>query len=392
MMAPASNVTADTDVHYPNTVRACQLVEQSWRNTATLYGYEEYDIDTESKLQNRRRYDIVAGAFSVSAYPSAAYLLRYEHAGCESPRADVEAIAIAKRGLDAMGIKRSAYNLRINDSEMLDLLLSEYLDLDAVQTSLMARLLAQKRTLAPDKVRDRAIDIVGLSHSSEVLQKLSKLLTARSAEDLPEVIRHSECYVNLVALYERLERLGIDNVILDITLAHPEYTGGIIFDFTEADATHSALLYKGGRYVNSDLQSSVGGQSDMSNIIELLARHTGMRHLESATQAYIVTVGNVLDDAERIAEKLRSERVSVEVDYTGRPIDRQIKEAIKKRVRYVMTVDEQSVAKGLYNLQNIRENSEQQVSFERVVTAVSDRRHHQQYDEDDDVFDLSDIL
>lgn len=391
-MAPASNVTADTDVHYPNTVRACQLVEQSWRNTATLYGYEEYDIDTESKLQNRRRYDIVAGAFSVSTYPSAAYLLRYEHAGCESPRADVEAIAIAKRGLDAMGIKRSAYNLRINDSEMLDLLLSEYLDLDAVQTSLMARLLAQKRTLAPDKFRDRAIDIVGLSHSSEVLQKLSKLLTARSAEDLPEVIRHSECYVNLVALYERLERLGIDNVILDITLAHPEYTGGIIFDFTEADATHSALLYKGGRYVNNDLQSSVGGQSDMSNIIELLARHTGMRHLESATQVYIVTVGNVLDDAERIAEKLRSERVSVEVDYTGRPIDRQVKEAIKKRVRYVMTVDEQSVAKGLYNLQNIRENSEQQVSFERVVTAVSDRRHHQQYDEDDDVFDLSDIL
>ena len=217
MMAPASNVTADTDdVHYPNTVRACQLVEQSWRNTATLYGYEEYDIDTESKLQNRRRYDIVAGAFSVSAYPSAAYLLRYEHAGCESPRADVEAIAIAKRGLDAMGIKRSAYNLRINDSEMLDLLLSEYLDLDAVQTSLMARLLAQKRTLAPDKFRDRAIDIVGLSHSSEVLQKLSKLLTARSAEDLPEVIRHSECYVNLVALYERLERLGIDNVILTL--------------------------------------------------------------------------------------------------------------------------------------------------------------------------------
>ena len=200
---------------------------------------------------------------------------------------------------------------------MLDLLLSEYLDLDAVQTSLMARLLAQKRTLAPDKFRDRAIDIVGLSHSSEVLQKLSKLLTARSAEDLPEVIRHSECYVNLVALYERLERLGIDNVILDITLAHPEYTGGIIFDFTEADAMHSALLYKGGRYVNNDLQSSVGGQSDMSNIIELLARHTGMRHLESATQAYIVTVGNVLDDAERIAEKLRSERVSVEVNYTN---------------------------------------------------------------------------
>ena len=151
---------------------------------------------------------------------------------------------------------------------------------------------------------DLAIDIVGLSHSSKVLQKLSKLLTARSAEDLPEVIRHSECYVNLVALYERLERLGIDNVILDITLAHPEYTGGIIFDFTEADATHSALLYKGGRYVNNDLQSSVGGQSDMSNIIELLARHTGMRHLESATQAYIVTVGNVLDDAERISAEI----------------------------------------------------------------------------------------
>ena len=282
-MAPASNVTADTDVHYPNTVRACQLVEQSWRNTATLYGYEEYDIDTESKLQNRRRYDIVAGAFSVSAYPSAAYLLRYEHAGCESPRADVEAIAIAKRGLDAMGIKRSAYNLRINDSEMLDLLLSEYLDLDAVQTSLMARLLAQKRTLAPDKFRDRAIDIVGLSHSSEVLQKLSKLLTARSAEDLPEVIRHSECYVNLVALYERLERLGIDNVILDITLAHPEYTGGIIFDFTEADATHSALLSVAGKGSNPGLSTCIYENAVVLQIIVLVP----VMHLNEIGRAHV---------------------------------------------------------------------------------------------------------
>ena len=59
MMAPASNVITDSEVRYPDTVRACQLVEQSWRYAATLYGYEEYDIDTEAKLQALLAYQCI---------------------------------------------------------------------------------------------------------------------------------------------------------------------------------------------------------------------------------------------------------------------------------------------------------------------------------------------
>ena len=391
MLASLDTSVDDRSLRYPQSVRIRQRIESAWRKTARLYGYEEHDDDSLSSQDYARRYQIVSGSLETPVYTWAARLFRYDNIGCESPRADVEAIAIAKRSLDAIGLPRNRYRIRVNDARVVATLMTSYLGLDAIQAELMSRLLAKKRTLEPKVFRDRAIEIVGAEYAGTVLQKLAKLLVTKTAEDLPESIQQSAAYLELLALYERLDTLGITGVTLDVTLAYPEYAAGIVFDIIESDSEHSEVLYKGGRTASDSLESSVMALADMSHVVDALSRVDGQARNNSMTEVYIAAVGDVLDTAERIAEKLRSEHVRTEVDYTARPLDRQLKTAVRKRVAYVMLVDEASAQRGMYTLRNLLTGDETTVSFERVVTAVSDHRHRV-HDEDDDMFDVSEFL
>ena len=97
----------------------------------------------------------------------------------------------------------------------------------------------------------------------------------------------------------------------------------------------------------------------------------------------------MFDTAERIAEKLRSERIHTEVDYTGRTLAEQLVTAVEKDITYVMLIDEASVERQTYTLKNLRDGTDKTVGFERIVTAVSDRRVRVREDDD---FDLSEFL
>ena len=54
-----------------------------------------------------------------------------------------------------------------------------------------------------------------------------------------------------------------------------------------------------------------------------------------------------------------------------------------------MLIDEASVERQTYTLKNLRDGTDKTVGFERIVTAVSDRRVRVREDDD---FDLSEFL
>jgi histidyl-tRNA synthetase len=109
--------------------------------------------------------------------------------------------------------------------------------------------------------------------------------------------------------------------------------------------------------------------------------------LESTTDVYVIVLGNVHADAQRLAAKLREENVNVAVDITGRKLDKQIKTAVKLKVPYMLFVGEQEVKDELYRLKDIAKEHEQKLGFERLVTTVEDyrRRQHKRDDDDEDL-------
>ena len=379
MKASLANLVGGQELYYPQSVRVRHHIESAWRRTAKLYGYEEFGDDMPVSVHYARRFKISNGSLGRPAYSWSGRVFHYDNVGCESPRADVEAIAIAKRSLDAIGLPRTSYRIRLNDARIVQAIL------DAIQTELMTRLLAEKRMLTPVEFRDRAIDIVGRMQAGTILQQLAKVLAAKNAEELPEAVREHNAYQDLAALYARLEVLGITGVVLDLTLSYADCTAGVLFDIVAND---EKLLYRGGRMVAPSLETLVASLGDMAHIVETL-EESGHAVLPSATEVYVAAVGRVFDTAERIAEKLRSERIHTEVDYTGRTLAEQLVTAVEKDITYVMLIDEASVERQTYTLKNLRDGTDKTVGFERIVTAVSDRRVRVREDDD---FDLSEFL
>jgi histidyl-tRNA synthetase len=116
-----------------------------------------------------------------------------------------------------------------------------------------------------------------------------------------------------------------------------------------------------------------------------LKSHGLLPELPSATEVYVVVLGDTQAGATKLAAELRAEGVNTELDITGRKLDKQLKTAIKKGIPYILFVGEEELSKEVYTLKDTASTEEQKLSMERVISTVKDRRHHIS-DELDDLF------
>jgi histidyl-tRNA synthetase len=92
---------------------------------------------------------------------------------------------------------------------------------------------------------------------------------------------------------------------------------------------------------------------------------------------------SLLPKAYELASKLRSEGVNVEVDFSGRKLDKQIKTAVKKHIPYVVFIGETELKSEKYSVKNTKTGEEESLVFERLVTHVKDKRRKYSVDDDE---------
>ncbi len=148
-------------------------------------------------------------------------------------------------------------------------------------------------------------------------------------------------------------------------------------------------MFGGGRYdglvglFGAEPLSAVGMAPGLSMMEVFLESHDLMPELASTTEVYVAVLGdNTLPGASKLTGRLREEGVNVELDFTGRKIDKQIKTAVKKHIPYVLFVGEAELKSEKYNLKDTHTGEEEAFSFERLVARIKDRRR--KYSTDDD--------
>ena len=434
---------------YPADMRLRNYIFSTWRRVVESYGYEQYDapilepVDVYAaksgqELVNEQTYQfidrgdrrvairpemtpsvsrMIAAKSQEIAMParwySIAQFMRYERPqrgrerefwqlnvdmfGLDGPLADAEIIGMGSDLLKSFGATDDMFVIRINNRQIINFMMAHYLGLDAVQAQLMIKLFDKKNKIAPESFRDQAIDIFGAEAAKKGLQKLAHLLAARTMADLPEVIRDSEPVREIQELFTYLERFGIKNATFDITLMRGlDYYTGTVFEFFDTHHDNKRSLFGGGRYdglvglFGGAPVSAVGIAPGLSTMQLFLESHQLIPELRSATDVYIVVIGDALKGAMKIAANLRAEGVNVELDFTGRKLDKQLKTAVRKSIGHLMFIGEDELHNELYPLKTIETGEEQKLSFERIVSVLNDMRHHS-HTEDDDLFDVSDI-
>jgi histidyl-tRNA synthetase len=443
-MSLSSQPYKGTRDYYPEDKRVQNYIFNVWRQVSERYGYEEYGAPTLEPLEiyaaksgdelaNEQTYTftdrggrivairpemtptisrMVAARRQELAYPARLYsvanFMRYERPqrgrerefwqlnvdvfGVDTVAADAEIITMADAVMKEFGAKDKDYVIRVNNRNLINLIMTEYLRLDETQTHQMVKLFDRKDKIAEAEFKDQANDILG-KKASDTAAKLDGLMSAKKIADLPSEIRTSTAAVETDELFAILDQAGVKSIKFDITLMRGlDYYTGTVFEVFDTDPDNNRAVLGGGRYdglvglFGAEPISAVGMAQGGTTIENFLEAHKLLPHLASTTDIYIVVLGEVQKAASKLARHLRSEGVNVELDITDRKLDRQIKTAVKKNIPYILFVGEDEVREEIYTLKDTRSTEEQKLGFSRIVSLIQDRRRSS---EDDDLPDLA---
>ncbi len=431
---------------YPADMRVRNYIFNTWRKVAEQHGYEEYaapmlepleiytaksgqELATEQTYTFTDRGDrvvairpemtpsisrMVAARRQELGYPARLYsianFMRYERPqrgrerefwqfnadifGVDGALAEAEMLAMAYEVVKAFGASDDMFTIRINNRKLIDEMMRSYLELDAVQANMMVKLFDRKNKISVEEFRDQAIDIFGEDRAAAGTARIAKLVTVQQIRELPEELEEAEAAQELVELFELLEAAGVKNARFDVTLMRGlDYYTGTVFEVFDTHPDNNRAMFGGGRYdglvglFGVEPVPTVGMAPGLTPTQLFLESHKLLPEFVSTTDVSIVVPSReAIEGALEFARTLREEDVNVEVDISGRKIDKQIKAVLKKQVPFMVFVGEEELKSKLYTFKDVASETEEKLSLERIVTQVKDYRRKGMIDEIDALF------
>lgn len=411
---------------FPEDKRLQNYIFTTWKNVCERFGYEEYTAPvlepielytskTSDEIVNEQTYSftdrggrtvvmrpemtpsvsrMVASRRQELAYPIRWYSIpdcwRYERPqrgrnrqfwqlnvdlfGVGTVDADLEIICLADAIMREFGADETMFQIKINSRKLINLIMSQYLELDAAQSKQMVRLFDKKDKLKPADFIDQAKQIFNTEQQTNGLKKLELLLRAKTLADLPEGLRESQAVKEVQVLFTLLGEHGVSAATFDITLMRGfDYYTDIVFEVFDLDPENNRAMFGGGRY--DGLVASYGvepiatvgfgmGDAPIENFLE---SHNLLPKLTSTTNMYVVVIGDVLKEAQAVVRELRAGGVNVAVDLTDRKPEKQIKAALKLGVPYLLFAGEEEVKNQRFILRNVETQQEDVLAVSEIV-------------------------
>lgn len=433
--------------YYPQDKRIQNYIFSTWKKVVESHGYEEYgaplleplEIYTAKsgqELAGEQTYAftdrgdrtvairpemtpsisrMVAGKRQELGYPARLYsianFMRYERPqrgrerefwqlntdifGVDNIHAEAEMLTLAYEVVKAFGAKDDYFVIKINSRKLINAIMSDFLDLDAVSSHLMMKLFDRKNKISAEEFRDQAVEIFGNEKAAEGTTKIAQLIGVKKVADLPEQLRDNEAAIELSQLFSILEKAKVKNAVFDVTLMRGlDYYTGVVFEVFDTHPDNNRAMFGGGRYdglvglFGVDPIPTVGmapGATMFQNFLEV---HELLPVLSSTIDVSIIVLGDeALEGAQKLASELRAEEVNVEVDISGRRIDKQIKAVLKKQVPFMVFVGQDEIDEKLYTFKDVSSEKEEKLAPERIVARVKDHRRQGKASEFDELFD-----
>lgn len=415
---------------YPEDKRLQEYLFSIWRRVAERFGYEEYSAPvleplelytskTSDEIVSEQTYSfadrggrnivlrpemtpsvsrMVAGRRQELAYPIRWYSIpdcwRYERPqrgrnrqfwqfnadifGVDTVDADLEVISMADAIMKEFGGTDEMYQIKINSRKLINLIMSQYLELDAAQAKQMISLFDKKNKMDSDVFTQQALEIFSDDQKQTNTAKMSTLLSSHTLADLPDELKGSQAVKEIQMLFTLLGEHGVTAATFDISLMRGfDYYTDIVFEVFDKAPENSRSMFGGGRYdglVGSfgvEPIGTVGYAMGDATIENFLESHKLLPDLAPATQVYVVTIGIVLKEAQAVVAKLRAGGVNVAVDITPRKPEKQIKAALKLGIPHLLFVGEDEIKNQKYILRKVENQEEETLTAAAIIEKLS---------------------
>lgn len=416
--------------YYPEEKRVQNYIFTIWRTVVEKHGYQEYgapmlepievySAKSGQELVNEQTYTftdrgdrmvairpemtpsisrMVAARRQELAYPARLYsianFMRYERPqrgrerefwqlnadlfGAEGALADAEIIEIADEIMKAFGATNDMYVIRVNNRDLINHMMETYLGLDAVGAQMMIRLFDRKEKISNEDFVAQAAEIFGNDKADEGLKLIGELMEVGSANQLPESMHDLDAVKQVRELFVLLQNAGLQNVKFDITLMRGfDYYTGMVFEVFDLHPDNNRAMFGGGRYdglvglFGAEPVPTVGFAPGLTPTELFLRSHNLLPELHPTTKVSVLVVDDSISGALELARKLREAGVNVEVDISGRKIDKQIKAVLKKGVPFMVFVGANELKEQIYTLKNVTSEEEVKLTVDQLVEKLT---------------------
>lgn len=294
--------------------------------------------------------------------------------GVVNPYSDAEIISVASSIMLAYGAKTEDFVIKVNSRALLDDMFAKN-NIPKEKIAFVYRLIDKKEKMPEADFRHAMSVLVGEESAEKMLEMLywnEGILTF--ASDMP-----SAQYLNDVICI--LKDRGVSNVVFSPTITRGfDYYTGIVFEVFDTNKENPRSIFGGGRYdnlVGSFASTSVPacgfGMGDVT-IRDFLITHNLMPKLSSTTDVFIcVAPDTSLDLVYSLAEEMRSKKINVAVDISGRKLGDQLKSLDKRNVPFVMTVGSEELQSKIFTLRNTETREEKKGGVEEIVEILKNR-------------------
>lgn len=412
---------------YPEDKRVQDWMFDKWKRVVEGFGYQAYDapileptdlyrMKGSDEIINEQTYTfddrggrsvtlrtemtptvsrMVAGRRQELAYPLRWYSIpncwRYERAqrgrlrefwqlnidlfGVEEVDAEIEMLQVVDALFQSFKAKRSMYTVRVNSR----VIVAELLKCCGVEdgnTTEVVRLIDKIDKLPASAFATALNDITKNESTSK---KVITLLKSTTLEDIPESVKNSASYERMQSVLERCIKLGITNVRFDITLMRGfDYYTDIVFEVADNNPENGRSIFGGGRYdglvgmFGVEPIPTVGfGMGDVTFQLFLESNNL-IPQMRQMVNARVLTKDSESNEqAMYVANELREMGSNVSADYSGRKLDKQMKQADKSGVQYVIFVGSEEVDQ--YVVKDLKSGKESKHSLERIASIICKR-------------------
>ena len=277
--------------------------------------------------------------------------------GAEGVEADAEIIAVAHGILRSLGAEERNFEIRVSDRRILE---SVYHSVGIAKeyAADVTRLLDRRSKI--EDFEKRLTELIAHEDKAvRLIEELERLTSTKYLEDLRQVLEH----------------MGVGNMVVDTSITRGfDYYTGMIFEVFDTDASNRRSLFGGGRYDNllglfgEERISGVGfGMGDVT-ARDFLETHNLMPAYVPATELMICIVeADATSHAVQLAQSLRRDDVAVAVNFSGKRIGDQIRQADKMKIPYIIAVGAKERESGRYTIKNLSTGHERILPADQIA-------------------------
>lgn len=293
-----------------------------------------------------------------------------ENIGTKSPLIDAEVIALGYNYIKLVGLTNIEVKLntlgdsesRLNYSKALKAYFETYKDE-------LCEDCKNRLTKNPLRILDCKID-----HDKEFMAKAPKMsdyLTEEAKEYFDKVKEYLNALKIPYTIDEKLVR-GLD------------YYTDTVFEVvsTHSEAGSQATIFGGGRYdglvkeLGGPEMSGIGFAIGLERLLILAKAEDALAEIEDSIDCYVIDMTKGSDYALTVAQMLRDNFYSVELNYYDRSLKSQFKSSDRKNAEYVLIIGEDELNNKTITIKDTKTQSQDSVNYSDLITYLERREEN----------------